>query len=124
MIKYFGIEELVPKHVFDDRGEKAWQLLNYRALKTLEWLRLHLGYATVNDWLWDGVYSQSGLRTHEIYMQSGISLEESLKKIAASYSQHKYGNAFDVKFQYHTAQEARQFIRDNCTYQALIGQLP
>ncbi len=33
--KHFGIKELVSKKVFSDRGNKAWALLDDRALRTL-----------------------------------------------------------------------------------------
>ncbi len=115
MIRHFSLKELVPKHVYDKWGEKAWMFLDFRALKTLEWLRDELGQCTVNNWAWGGEYSQSGLRTHEFYMQGGNELRpEYIAKemIADSFSQHKYGRAFDCKFKNHTADEVRQFIKD------------
>jgi len=102
VIKYFKIYELVPQPIYDKRGEKAWQLLDYRALKTLEWLRESLGQCTVNNWYWDGQYSQSGFRTEEAYIRDSAYLK--------SLSQHKYGRAFDCKFKDYTAEEARQWI--------------
>ena len=114
MISYFGIKELVPHHVYAVRGEKAWQLFDYRALKTLEWLRENLGSCVVNDWSWGGTFSQSGLRTFEFYMQDGITMStEANAKIVKSYSQHKFGRAFDCKFSRYTAEQARQWIKDN-----------
>lgn len=114
MIKYFGIRELVPREVYNARGEKAWQLLDYRAIKTLEWLRENLGSCTVNDWPWGGTFSQSGLRTAEFYLQQSYTMAtEANAKIAKSFSQHKYGRAFDCKFKNHTAEEARQWIKEN-----------
>ena len=108
VIRYFKIQELVPRDVYNTRGEKAWQLFDYRALKTLEWLRENLGSCTVNDWLW------GGLRTYEFYMQDGYTTKaEALNKIALSYSQHKYGRAFDCKFRNISAEDARQWIKDN-----------
>ena len=114
MIKYFGIRELVPRHVYTVRGNKSWQLLDYRALETLEWLRENLGECVVNDWSWGGNFSQSGLRTFAFYMQDGITTTVAAKlKLDSSFSQHKYGRAFDCKFKHKTAEEARQFIKDN-----------
>lgn len=114
MIKHFSIQELVPEHIYNSRGEKAWQLLDYRALKTLEWLRINLGSCVVNDWSWGGDFSQSGLRTHEFYMQNNkYPLRKAYQLIALSLSQHRFGRAFDCKFKEHTAEEARQWIKDN-----------
>ena len=114
MIKYFKIEELVPRHIYNAWGDSAWWFLDYRALKTLEWVREHLGPCTVNDWLWGGSYEQSGLRTFEFYMQDDITTKDTAKlQIAMSCSQHKYGRGFDSKLQNYTAEEARQYIKDN-----------
>ena len=112
MINYFGIEELVPRSIYNRRGDKAWQLLDMQTLQTLEWLRENLGQCTVNNWKWGGNFSQSGLRTFEIYMQDGFTMVNEAKlKMADSLSQHKYGRAFDCKFKDYTAEEARQWIK-------------
>ncbi len=113
MIDHFVIQELVPKHVFLKRGAKAWQLLDWRALKTLEWLRDHLGPCTVNNWHQGGNYSQSGLRTYKFY--SGINTPDYICHcdISQSLSQHKFGRAFDCKFKNHTAEEVRDYIKNN-----------
>lgn len=112
MIDNFIIQELVPEHVFNKRGEKAWQLFDWRALKTLEWLREELGPCIVNNWHIGGAYSQSGLRTHEMYMQDTKTPAYIAHiDISESYSQHKYGRAFDCKFQRVSAEEAREYIK-------------
>jgi hypothetical protein len=114
MINFFSITELVPEHIFKQRGQRAWELFDYRALLTLEWLRANLGKCMVNDWKVGGQYSQSGLRTFEFYMQDGkTSAAVAHKKISESLSQHKFGRAFDCKFEDYTAEQARQFIKDN-----------
>lgn len=112
MIKYFSIQELVPREVYNDRGDKAWQLLDLRALQVLEWLRENLGACTVNNWKWGGNFSQSGLRTYDFYMQDGLTLhKDAYRNISKSYSQHKYGRAFDCKFNDYTAEEVRDWIK-------------
>lgn len=114
MIKYFKIEELVPKHIYASRGQKAWELFDYSALKTLEWLRENLGACIVNNWTSGGQYSQSGLRTFEFYMQDGkTSATKAHELVSLSNSQHKYGRAFDCKFSKYTAEQARQWIKEN-----------
>ena len=113
MLDHFSIKELVPEHIYLQRGEKAWQLIDWRALKTLEWLRKELGYITVNDWAWGGDFCQSGLRTHEFYLQFDYTIEQGYEKISKSLSQHKFGRAFDCKFREHSAEYVRQWIKDN-----------
>lgn len=114
MIKHFSIKELVPEHIYDTWGENSWWFLDYRACKTLEWVREHLGSCVVNDWPWGGSYSQSGLRTFEFYMQNNLRpIYIAKEKIAMSNSQHKYGRGFDCKLANCTAEEARQYIKDN-----------
>lgn len=83
--KHFQLHELVPPDVFAARGETAWELLDPRALVTLDALREHFGACTVNDWQAGGLYKESGLRSSQTVT-------------GAAYSQHRYGRAFDCKF--------------------------
>ena len=41
--KKFTIEELVPEVVFNDRGQKAWQLIDNRLIANLDSLREQVG---------------------------------------------------------------------------------
>ncbi len=41
--KKFIIQELVPEVVFNDRGDKAWQLMDIRLLANLDALREQVG---------------------------------------------------------------------------------
>ena len=50
---HFAIHELVPRNIFKDRGEKAWELLDDRLLITLDRLRERYGPMTVNNSYWD-----------------------------------------------------------------------
>ncbi len=114
MIRHFSIKELVPKHVYDQWGNKSWWFLDFRAIKTLEWLRDELGSCTVNNWAWGGSYDQSGLRTYQFYQQATNTPDYIAKeKLAESFSQHKYGRAFDCKFTNYTAEEVREFVKKN-----------
>ena len=83
--KYFDIKELVPEHVYEDRGEKAWELLDNRMLMTLDRLREIYGPITVNDWSWGGENQWRGLRTPE-------------SPVGTIYSQHRFGRACDCIF--------------------------
>jgi len=113
MIRNFVIQELVPQHIFLKRGYKSWQLLDWRALKTLEWVRDHLGQCTVNNWHIGGKYSQSGFRTFEFYEQQGVDSIVAKVCLSDSLSQHKFGRSFDCKLKNHTAEEARDYIINN-----------
>ncbi|MEY8247318.1 MAG: D-Ala-D-Ala carboxypeptidase family metallohydrolase [Bermanella sp.] len=94
---YFDIKELVSKKVFVDRGQRAWGLLDERALITLDALRKRFGPITVNDWAWGGVNQYRGLR------EPGC-------QIGATYSQHRFGRAFDCIFKNTSAQAVREYI--------------
>ena len=98
--KHFGIKELVDKATYKKRGEKAWALLDERALMTLDLLREDFGPITVNDWSWGGTNQWRGIRT-------------SYSKYFSTYSQHSFGRAFDCIFKNHTAEEVRQAIKAN-----------
>lgn len=95
--RYFVIQELVPKHVYEDRGSKAWSLLDSRAVETLDALRERFGSITVNDWSWGGDRQWSGLRTE-------------LSPYGTMYSQHRFGRAFDCLFRHSTSDDVREYI--------------
>jgi hypothetical protein len=83
--KHFQLHELVPPDIFAARGTAAWELLDPRALMTLDSLREQFGPCVVNDWQSGGQYKESGLRSSQT-------------ATGAVYSQHKFGRAFDCKF--------------------------
>ncbi len=95
--EHFDIHELVPPNVFRARGEKAWQLLDVRALQTLDALRKAYGQITVNDYHWGGVRKESGLRTPTCHYYR-------------PYSQHSFGRAFDCIFHEYDVDAVRQDI--------------
>lgn len=95
--KHFIIEELVPPHVYAERGEKAWELFDDRALITLDALRDKFGSITVNNWKWGGNRKWSGLRTPESPYYS-------------PYSQHTFGRAFDCIFNKINTEDARHKV--------------
>ena len=95
--QYFGIGELVPPSVYEDRGDKAWALIDPRLIEVLDSLRLQLDTPlTVNNWHRAVSRTQSGLRTAESEHYS-------------QYSQHSFGRAADVIG--YPAEEIRQAIR-------------
>lgn len=95
--KHFSIHELVPPNVFNDRKEKAWELLDERLLITLDKLRERYGSITVNNYYWGKEREWSGLRTPDSPYYS-------------PFSQHTFGRAADCLFANKSAEEVRQEI--------------
>lgn len=82
---FFKIQELVPPEVFARFGNSSWWFLRPEAVQALNKLRKHLDRPiTVNNWATGGMYEQSGLRTIDSQHYS-------------AFSQHSFGNAFDIK---------------------------
>lgn len=50
--KRFKAYELVPRKLYELRGEKAIQLLDKELLITLDFISEQLGATTVNNWMW------------------------------------------------------------------------
>jgi len=80
--RHFVIQELVDPEIYKKRGNKAWELLDERALITLDALRDKFGPICVNNWHTGGKRKWSGLRTAESPYYSPT-------------SQHSFGRAFD-----------------------------
>ena len=85
---YFQIHELVDKKTYLKFGDDALMFFNPIALQMLDGLRDFLGVPLiVNNWRQDGPYEFSGFRP-------------SWCQVGAEYSQHRLGNAFDIKLQF------------------------
>lgn len=98
--EHFSIHELVPPHVFNNRGEKAWELLDERLLITLDRLRSRYGQMTINNYYWGKDREWSGLRTSDSPYYS-------------AFSQHSFGRAADCLFTGKSAEEIRHDILAN-----------
>lgn len=96
--KNFILQELVDPETYEARGERAWELLDPRALITLQTLRDALGPCVVNDWNSGGSFKQSGLRDFS-------------SSVGAKFSQHKYGRAFDCKFSHFKPLEVLTYVQ-------------
>lgn len=96
--RHFLLQELVPREVFDARGNGAWELLDARALITADALRDKFGVCVVNDWHEDGRFNESGFR-------------DSASSTGAKYSQHRYGRGLDCKFAKATPREVFDYLR-------------
>jgi len=81
--KHFVLQELVPKHIYEERGESAWELLDERMLKAIDSLRDLYGVMIINDWHKGGKYQWRGLRTTDSPEYSPT-------------SQHSFGRGFDL----------------------------
>lgn len=107
--KHFKIHELVPPQVYKDRGEKAWELLDIRMLKTIDRLRDCYGSMTINNYFWGGDREWSGLRTPDSPYYS-------------KYSQHTFGRACDCLFKDVSSEQVRQDLLNNPYTFEYIGE--
>lgn len=100
--KYFAAHELVPPHIFQQRGAKSFELLDDRVLITLDALREKFGPLVVNNYHSGGDRKWSGLRTQGFYGSAAA--------YEASLSQHKFGRAADCLPSKTTAEAMRQYV--------------
>jgi hypothetical protein len=103
--EHFSVKELVSEKTYKQHSEASINMLDERALKTLDALRKRFGSCTINNWAWGGNFKHSGLREIEFYSSN--------EKFLKSRSQHKYGRAFDCKFKNHEAHEVRKYILEH-----------
>ena len=105
-MKYFKIQELVCKHVYEKWGDKAWQFLDEKLLANLEWIRERLGKPIViNNWAQGGQFSQRGLRCNTCQL---VIEKTDLRKVYLS--QHIFGKAVDFDVVGMTAEDVRRWI--------------
>jgi hypothetical protein len=110
MLKSFIIQELVPPTIFAARGDRAWELIDVNAARSLQALRDRFGPCTVNNWHIGGRLTLRGLRPFNT-------------PEGAAYSQHKYGRAFDCSFRDATPREVFDEIRKDPAKFPLITAL-
>ena len=112
---YFSIQEYVPPRVYAQRGERAWQLLDDRLLRSDHALRKKFGAIIINNW-----HSQHLIeRVQEVYTNWGVSWNpvrewSGLRTVDSPYysefSQHPFGRASDKIFLDVTVAEVREYI--------------
>ena len=114
--KYFKIQELVSKAVYEKYGEKSWEFIDERLIKTLDLLREHFNKPiTVNNWIFGGNLHQRGLRANK---------DEIVKNKSDYYiSQHCLGKAVDLNVKGMTAQEVYEDILKNKGKFPLIARI-
>ena len=102
----FKIQELVSKEVYDLLGENAWKLFDSALLVDVDNLvsdlKKDLGCtaATVNNWYWEGNFTQSGFR-------------EKSSDVGSTGSMHRVGGALDLKFSGITVADAYNYLIRN-----------
>lgn len=100
--KCYRIEELVDRFTFEKYGQGAWAFFNVLALQSLDQIRIEFDAPVyVNNWLWGGSAEMRGLRPR--YMDS----------LPSVYSQHHFGNAFDITIKGVNPQIAQIYILEN-----------
>ncbi|MDP2682025.1 MAG: hypothetical protein Q8P28_04340 [Deltaproteobacteria bacterium] len=98
---YFHTWELVPKDTYEKFGGNSFMFFPANALQMIDGLREFLGVPLfINNWHDGGDYEYSGLRPITC-------------KIGAVYSQHRLGQAFDIKPLRMTIGAAYKKIMDN-----------
>ena len=114
--KYFKIQELVSKDVYEKYGEKSWEFIDERIIKILDLLREHFDKPiTVNNWIFGGNLHQRGLRANK---------DEIVKSKSDYYiSQHCLGKAVDLNVKGMTAQEVYEEILKNKSKFPLISRI-
>lgn len=104
--RFFGIKELVCKHVYDRWGEDAWQFIDDRLLEVLYIIRLYLDKPIiVNNWAKGGSYSQRGLRCNVCAL---VREKSNLEKVYIS--AHLQGKGVDFHVPGLTSEQVRDFI--------------
>jgi hypothetical protein len=96
--RYFKGYELVDKHTYHKFGENVWMFFNPVALRALDGIREYFDRPViVNDWFKGGQLQFRGLRPP--YCTTGT-----------TYSQHRFGNAFDCTIVGMDAEDVRKII--------------
>jgi len=107
--EYFSIYELVDEPTYKKFKDKAWQFFDYDTLLCLLIIREGIGRSmTINNWYWNGQFSQRGLRTNTSYIVKKKTNSNSLYLSA-----HVVGKGFDFDVKGMTADEVRTWIQDN-----------
>lgn len=103
--KNFDIRELVHPDIYNHPaiGDRAKDFIHPNLPVMLEAIKTATGdIITINDWLWNGDFINSGLRSAKMPLG---------KKI--TYSAHYFGTAADLKFKNKTPQEVYFYILNN-----------
>ena len=112
---HFQLHELVCNHVYKKYGEQAWQFLDPRLIKTIDWIRDTFNKPiTINDYHWKGTDTQSGVRCNICNL-----VKKKTDKGIVYMSGHQEGQAVDFSVKDMTAGEVRRWLKqheDNLSY--------
>ena len=107
--EYFCVEEFVDERTFKKYGEKAWQFIDIRLLKTILIIRINLDKGiTANNWKWGGIFDELGLRTNVCDIVS-----KKTKSDRLYLSAHLQGKGLDFDVKGMTASKVRIWIKEN-----------
>lgn len=99
--KYFSLEELVDKDVFNKYGQFAWNFFRKELLETLVFIREYFNAPiTINNWKSGGKFSQRGFRSNLSYFVKD-------KKDKLYCSAHCLGAGVDFDIKGYKAEEVR-----------------
>jgi len=77
--KHFKIYEFVSPEVYKTFGDKAWQFIDPRLIETMDFFRDVFGRPiTINDWWWNGKFTQRGLRENICEIVKNKTLKDQL----------------------------------------------
>jgi len=97
----FIIQEFVSPRIWETWKENSIWFINPDMILFAQWLKEQTGSTvTINDWAFGGGYQFSGLRPFDC-------------KTGAKMSQHRFGNAIDIKVEGWDAEDLRNLIREN-----------
>lgn len=105
--KYFDLQELVCKHIYNKYGQSAWDFFDKDLLAVLLYIRETLDKAIyVNNWqLKDGNLTQRGLRCQQCQM-----VKDKTKDGKPYMSAHCLAKALDFDVKGMKAEDVRQWI--------------
>ena len=105
---YFQIQELVDPETYKLFGERGWMLFHQQALLSLDGIRQYFGKPVIiNNWYVGGVFEFRGFRPKTC-------------TIGGIYSQHRFGNGFDLDVEGIPAHEVREEIVKNKDHDLLV----
>jgi hypothetical protein len=103
--RYFKPQELVSSKVYSVWGDNSYMFFSPQILQDLDLIREKWGKPIIiNDWLWNGRYEQSGLRSNIDSIVIG--------KKNLYLSGHVMGKAFDLKDSQGRTKDLYYFIKD------------
>lgn len=112
--EYFSIYELVDSATYNVHSDRAWKFFDTNLLIALLIIREGTGRKmTVNNWKWNGTFSQRGLRTNICGIVKGKTLAERLYLSA-----HVMGKGIDFDVEGIDAESVRNWI---CEKEHIFG---